>query len=145
MDLEDGSPEESTFETESHRWAGRLEVIHLAYVASGDWARFWRGELGMTLDEPLMNAIFFQYFVLHAGRTITVLTYALTCLSRLVTIYRHLYRRNQPWPFNLIAKCESIGTVNEQLRKFQPSSDLLVLKSNLPRLIVQVNSKPRGE
>jgi hypothetical protein len=88
-----------------------------------------------------MNAMFFYFFALHAGRTITVLTYALTCLPPLVTIYRHLCRSNQSWPFNLITKCQT----NEQLRKFQPSSDLLVLKSTLPRLLVQVNSKPKKE
>jgi hypothetical protein len=76
-----------------------------------------------------MNAIFFFQFAHweHAGRTmITVLTYTLTNLPLLVMIYRRLYRNDQSWPFNLITKCETI-TVNEQLRKFQPSSDLLGL------------------
>ncbi len=36
-------------------------------------------------------------------------------------------------------KCETVP-VNEQLRKYQPRSDLLILKSSLPRLLIQVNS-----
>ena len=43
--IEDGSPEEFTFESESHeRDRGKLEVIHLAYIASVDWELFWHGE-----------------------------------------------------------------------------------------------------
>lgn len=64
----------------------RLEVIHLVYIASHDWELFWSGELGNSMKELSMNVIF-QYFALHAGRTIITLTYALTCLPRLVTIY----------------------------------------------------------
>jgi len=146
--VEDGS-EEFTFESESHRCAGHLEVTHLAYIAcGGDWEQFWEGELGKTLKEPSMNVIFFHYFVLIAlrmGGTITVLTYALTCLPALITIYRRLYRSNQSWPFNLIMKCEAIRKENEQLRKFQPRNDLLVSKLTLPRLLVEVNSKPKKE
>jgi hypothetical protein len=49
-----------------------------------------------------MNAIFFQYFVVRAGGTITAKTYVLTYLPRLITIYRRLYRGNQSWPEDLI-------------------------------------------
>jgi hypothetical protein len=56
-------------------------------------------------------------------------------------IYRHLYRSNQRWPFTLIMKRPS-GREGE-LRKFNPRSDFLVSKSDLPRLLVEVNSKPR--
>lgn len=92
-----------------------------------------------------MNAIFFHDFAFQTGNTTTALMYALTCLPPLITIYRRLYRSDQSWPFNLIMKCETIRTVNEQLRKFRPRSDLLVSKSTLPRLLVEVNSKPRKD
>jgi hypothetical protein len=90
-----------------------------------------------------MNAIFFHDFAFQTGNTTTALTYALTCLPPLITIYRRLYRSDQSWPFNLIMKCETIRTVNEQLRKFRPRSDLLVSKSTLPRLLVEVETKER--
>jgi hypothetical protein len=92
-----------------------------------------------------MNANFFHDFAFQIGSTTTVLKYALTCLRPLITIYRRLYRSDQSWPFDLIMKRESIRTVNEQLRKFRPRSDLLVSKSTLPRLLVEVNSKPKKE
>jgi hypothetical protein len=65
-------------------------------------------------------------------------------LYPLVAIYRRPYRDNWSWPFNLITKC---GTTRaeEQLRKFQPRSDFLISKSNLPRLLVEVNSKPKSD
>jgi hypothetical protein len=91
-----------------------------------------------------MSAIFFQYFALHASRNISARTYALTCLLPLFTIYCRLYNSDRPWPFNLIVKCETAGR-DDQLRKFQPRSDFLISKSNLPRLIVEVNSKPKKE
>ncbi len=37
------------------------------------------------------------------------------------------------------------SNVKEQLRTWRPSSDFMVFKSNLPRLLVEVNSKPRTE
>ena len=48
------------------------------------------------------------------------------------------------WPFDLIMKRDAIGNENE-LRKFRPRSDLLVSKSTLPRLLVEVNSKPKND
>ena len=42
--VEDGSPEDFTFESESHRRARKLEVIHLAYIAFVDWELFWHGD-----------------------------------------------------------------------------------------------------
>jgi|HubBroStandDraft_5_1064220.scaffolds.fasta_scaffold136353_2 hypothetical protein len=93
-----------------------------------------------------MNAAFFSYFTLvslRMGGSITVLTYALTCLPALITIYSRLYRSRQSWPFHLIVRCDLNG--DEELRKYRPRSDLLVSKSTLPRLLVEVNSKPRKE
>ena len=60
-------------------------------------------------------------------------------------IYRGLYRSTQSWPFSLITACADIRPAHEQLRRYQPRSDLVVLKSNLPRLLVEVNSKPKKE
>jgi hypothetical protein len=42
-------------------------------------------------------------------------------------------------------ECKDKQPVYEQLRQYQPRSDLLVLKPNLPRLLVEVNSKPQKE
>ncbi len=42
-------------------------------------------------------------------------------------------------------KCPNIENINEQLRTFRPYSDFMVYKSNLPRLLVEVNSKQRTE
>jgi len=88
----DVSPEEFTFESESQRLAGYHEVVHLMYIASGDWQLCWEGKLGSSLKEPLMNGIFFLHFVLHAGSTITAKTYVLICLPPLSTIYRRLQK-----------------------------------------------------
>ncbi len=89
-----------------------------------------------------MSRIFFYYFAFHAGGTI--LRYALTDLLPLVTIYHRLYRGDQSWPFNLITKCETVRA-EDRPHQYQPRSDLLVLKSNLPRLLVEVNSKSKKE
>jgi hypothetical protein len=67
-----------------------------------------------------MNAMFFQSFALgtfEISSSTTVLTYALTCLPPLIMIYRRLYRDKQPWPYDLIMKCETIQDEKEQLRK----------------------------
>jgi len=37
-------------------------------------------------------------------------------------------------------KCETLQPVNEQIRKYRPCSDFLISKSDLPRLLVEVNS-----
>jgi hypothetical protein len=137
--------EEFASESESHqerrRDAEKLEVTHLVYIAAGEWERFWTWDLGNSPMESMMNAMFFYYFALQAGETITAQMCALICLPLWITIYRRLYRSNQPWPFSLITKCETIP-VNEQLCKYQPRSDLLILKSSLLRLLIEVNSEP---
>ncbi len=81
------SREEFTFESESQRLAGYLEVAHLAHIAYGDWQLFWKGELGSSLKEPLMTAMFFQ--VSPSMRT-ALSTYVLICLPPLFTICRRL-------------------------------------------------------
>ena len=142
--VEGQSPEESTSEHEPPRCAGKLEVIHLAYIASADWQRCWNGELGSSLKKPSMTAMFFHYFALNTGKSITARMYALTCLHPLAIIYRRPYRSNQSWPSELITKCENIS-VQDQLRKYRPHSDFLILKSKLPRLLVEVNSNPKTD
>ena len=42
-------------------------------------------------------------------------------------------------------ECENFQPVNERLGQYRPRSDLLVLKSKFPRLLVEVNSKPRAD
>jgi hypothetical protein len=74
-----------------------------------------------------------------------VRAHLLACLPPLIAIYRRLYRGKQPWPIHLIMKCEPISDEKEQLGKFRPRSDLLVSKSSLPRLLVEVNSKPKKD
>jgi hypothetical protein len=81
--VEDGSPEKFTFESESDRRAGNLEVAQLALMNT-DWERYWHGDLGMTSKKLSMNVIF-ACFVGQPGRTTTALrhTYALACTRRL--------------------------------------------------------------
>ncbi|KAH9980691.1 hypothetical protein BJV74DRAFT_797980 [Russula compacta] len=68
---EDGPLEESPFESESHkRHAGRCEMIHLMYVATG-FQRFWKAEFESTLEKL---SLFFPYFIIHAGEVITAET-----------------------------------------------------------------------
>ncbi len=86
------SPEESTTESEWQGFAGFFEVAHLVALASGDWQQFWRGELGGSLKEPLINTMFFQHFGLNAGSTIAAKTYGLICLPPLFTICRRLQK-----------------------------------------------------
>ncbi len=86
------SLEEFIFESESQRLAMYLEVAHLAHIAFGDWQQFWKGELGSSLKESLMTAIFFRDLTLHAGSTITAKTYVLICLPLLFTIYRRIQK-----------------------------------------------------
>jgi hypothetical protein len=88
--------------------------------------------------------LFFEFFKLNAGGVITVEKYALTFLPPLVTIYRHLYRGRKPWPFKLITK-RTNDSYEDEYRTYGPCSDFIILKSNLPRLIVEVNSKPKQE
>ena len=74
-----------------------------------------------------------------AGGIVTVLQYALARLPPMVMIYRRFYSFDQPLPFNLITKCETIRSVNEQIRKFQPFNDLVFLKSSFPRLLLKLD------
>jgi len=66
--------------------------------------------------------------------------YSLTCLPLLVVIYRRPYKSNASWPFYLITKCRAVRPLSAQYRKLKPRSDFIVLKSGLPRLLVEVNS-----
>lgn len=90
-----------------------------------------------------MNAIFFHDFACQRGPTTTILTYALTYLPSLITIHRRFYKGKQPWPLPLITKCETIPDENDQFRLFTPHSGLLVSKSTLPRLLVEVGSESK--
>ena len=42
-------------------------------------------------------------------------------------------------------KCPNVEESKDQLRTFRPSSDFMIAKSNLPRLLVEVNSEQRAE
>ncbi|KAH9968969.1 hypothetical protein BC827DRAFT_300286 [Russula dissimulans] len=99
-------------------------MVHLESISHVEWQRLWNGDLGGNLKEPSMNAMHFYFFSLQARGTV------IAQLS------------HQSWPFKLITKCESMG-VTDQLRKYEPRSDLLILKSSLPRLLIEINSKPR--
>jgi hypothetical protein len=56
--------------------------------------------------------------------------------------YPHLYRSSESWPFRLIAKRADIPS-HREIRQYKPRSDLIILQSNLPRLLVEVNSHPK--
>ncbi|SRR6266404_3041451 len=68
-------------------------------------------------------------------------TCSLPCLRSLQFI---VYRGYFSWPFKLVMKCVNVDD-NEQLRTYQPSSDFIFLQSKLPRLLVQVNSRPKND
>jgi len=68
-------------------------------------------------------------------------TCSLPCLRSLQFI---VYRGNFSWPFKLIMKCLNVAD-DEQLRTYRPSSDFILLQSKLPRLLVEVNSKPKSD
>ncbi|SRR6266403_2914789 len=82
--------EEFSFESESHQERRRdvkeLEMVHLVYIASGKWERYWNRDLGNSLKEPSMNAMLFHYFTLQADGAVTAQTYALIYFSSLMTI-----------------------------------------------------------
>jgi hypothetical protein len=65
-------------------------------------------------------------------------------LRPLVMVYRRLYGGHRNWAFSLIMKFET-GSGAGKLRKYLPRSDLLVFKSKLLRLLVQVNSAPNAD
>ena len=117
-------------------------MIHLLYIAAHEWEVLYQD--GRPLKEPAMDGMFFQAFATNRGGTTAVLTYALARLP-LATTYRRLYRSDQSWPLNVIAECTDIQPVNEQLRQYRPRSDLLIIKSNFPRLLVEVNSTPKTQ
>ncbi|KAI0245827.1 hypothetical protein BJV78DRAFT_1259993 [Lactifluus subvellereus] len=129
---EDRSSGDLTDEDESHeerRLAERLEVMHTAYVAFEGWETFWQGPLGPALKEHVANMIFFGCFVLNVpkgGVTTAQLNHT-------------------PWPFDLIMKRVAVPPMKEELRLYKPCSDVLVLKSTLPRLLVEVNSSQKKE
>jgi hypothetical protein len=142
--VEDVSPEEITFERESgrKRLAGRVEMTHLVYIASSDWHRLWSSSSGTLCKESQMNTLFFHYFKINTGGAVAAEMYALTFLPPLVTIYRHLYRGRESWPFKLITK--RINTRNQdEYRTYGPRSDFVILKSKFPRLLIEVNSRPK--
>ena len=66
--------------------------------------------------------------------------YSSICLPLSVAIECCLYRSHANWPLNLIIRCLAIQPVNGQFRKLKPCSDFLILKSDFPRLLVEVNS-----
>jgi hypothetical protein len=95
-----------------------------------------------------MNLISFGFFVMTTCETQTIVIaqmYALTYLPPLITIYSCLYRGTQGWPFDLVVKCEPVPDKREQFRLYQPRSGLLLSKSTLPRLLMEVDSKPEKE
>ena len=136
------TPEEFDPGSVLDRLVGLGEAVHLAYIACYDWGQYWTAS-EKPLKEPAMNVVFFHCFAIQPCVATTVLTYVLD-RSPLILIYRRFYRSTQSLPFQVITEC-----VNEpnpkRLRRFQPRSDLMVLRSNLPRLLVEVNSAPRKE
>ncbi|KAJ8509387.1 hypothetical protein ONZ45_g8431 [Pleurotus djamor] len=96
---------------------------HLNYLRR-DFRRFWC-DTSMPdgrLKEMLGNSMFFH------GLTISVAPGS-----------QVKPKLNQPWPFRLIIAMHPSPTY-PQLRSFQPRSDFALLRDNLPRLIVEINS-----
>ncbi|KAI9511686.1 hypothetical protein F5148DRAFT_1009184 [Russula earlei] len=127
MATEDGPPEELTSEGRSHegetaREAGVIEMAHITYLRI-DWEHFWSPR---SFKENHTNMMLFPPLVLCARGV----------KKTNVTLGRN------SWPFHLGMRCEdpNIQNENDRLCKFRPRSDCLITKSNLPRLIVEVNS-----
>ncbi|KAI0245963.1 kinase-like domain-containing protein [Lactifluus subvellereus] len=106
--------------------------MHTAYVASEGWEIFWQGPLGHARKGHVANMIF-GYFVLNV--VLSVPEDGMTTAQL----------NNTPWPFNLIVKRVAVPPMKEELRLYRPCSDLLILKSTLPRLLVEVNSSETKE
>ena len=49
-------------------------------------------------------------------------------------------RGDTPWPFDLVMKRAGVQSTQGQLRTFKPRNALVILKSTLPRLLVDVQS-----
>ncbi|KIY53172.1 hypothetical protein FISHEDRAFT_69034 [Fistulina hepatica ATCC 64428] len=100
----------------------QVRVHRTMQIVSEPWERDWQKSL-WPLNEDLANAIFFFMLRLRLpeGRETTT------------------QRGDASWPFELVMKCSNAPSYN-QLRRHKPRSDFLVLKSTLPRLLVEVNS-----
>lgn len=50
------------------------EILHVAYIASGKWEKYWKGPIGLALKENAANALFFCKIAIQEpfGNNITV-------------------------------------------------------------------------
>ncbi|KZT07817.1 uncharacterized protein LAESUDRAFT_107131 [Laetiporus sulphureus 93-53] len=67
-----GGEETAEAEDEDHnnrrqpwRQADRLELMHIAEIASENWQEFWTGPFGKALEEDIADVIFFLRLMLH--------------------------------------------------------------------------------
>ncbi|KIY46365.1 hypothetical protein FISHEDRAFT_75703 [Fistulina hepatica ATCC 64428] len=102
---------------------------HIVDLASRSWQTIWQGnplrpQIHSPLKEDLAHAMYFALLKLHLPPKYETIA---------------MQGGNAPWPFHLLVERTD---PRDQIRKYQPKSDFLVLKSNFPRLIVEVNSVP---
>lgn len=111
---------------------------YLKRLASSNQGRCKQDLRSTRWRQMSIEVLFFylQSSTAQVRRIIIALRYALARLLPVVTIYGRLYISDESWPLNLITKCETIRSVNEQIRKFRPFNDLLFLKSSLPRILL---------
>ncbi|KAI9512458.1 hypothetical protein F5148DRAFT_1373161 [Russula earlei] len=134
MDIDDGPPEESISEGRSlgkrevPRQAQGDEMSHVVYIMSYKWPNHQQRQQNRNdaFKGRVAQMIFFGkfYYYVQGQRTITA----------------HL--GHEPWPFDLIVKCETEPGPT-RFRKYTPRSAFLLSKSRLPRLLVEVDSTPR--
>ena len=139
-------PRDSTAEDESHeetRYAELPEVLHTHDMSYFDWAKiFWQRVGGgkTRLKGSLANSLFFHRLLASPkSGTATVLLYVPIYFLRSIAIQQFLCR-DQQWPFYLVVeRCENVQE-DDRLRKYRPRNDFCISHSNLPRLLVEVNS-----
>ncbi|KIY49881.1 hypothetical protein FISHEDRAFT_72509 [Fistulina hepatica ATCC 64428] len=131
---ENGSPSDSTSQnepSEALRDTERLEMRHIVDLASRPWQTIWQDnpchpQIHSPLKGNFAYAMYFAVLMLHLP-------------PKYKTITMQGYVGNDSWPFHVLVEHTD---PRYQIRKYQPKSDFLVLTSNFPRLIVEVNSVP---
>ncbi|KAL0945080.1 hypothetical protein HGRIS_001024 [Hohenbuehelia grisea] len=113
---------------EDMRAAGKGEVSHILHV-SLPWERFWNparaafsGIDRLKLKESLFSAMCLWLLPCHLP------------VSDSVTLKFGM----SSWPFELMTR--KADDASKELRSYRPKSDFLLSKSQLPRLMIEVNS-----
>ncbi|KAH9041678.1 kinase-like domain-containing protein [Lactarius pseudohatsudake] len=114
------------------------EVIHLSQISSLYKAKYWEprqhGRGTRLFKEKDANWLFFFIIADHIDSHSSNSNIATDRTPRLSAKLGQ-----ESWPFSLVIKVEG------RYHTYRPRSDFLVLKFDLPRMAVEVNSTPRDE